>query len=196
MESEIKGLSLRNYPIALRAIRGDVVADRMLASLSRELREGLEGGMILAGAWYPVAYKRELHHAGAKVTGEPGLARVMGYEMTERDLRGIYRTFLRIATPRYVLSIASRIFSTYFRPGVMRVVENRHGFVMVELTNCLGFDANIWRDVLGGCEATLVVAGAQACRVRIISGGGDHDDSTTANAWWQDKTSDVLEPPR
>src|SRR5258708_1622150 len=92
MESEIKGLSLRNYPIALRAIRGDDVADRTIASLSHELREGLLRGTILASGWYPVAYKRELHQAGAKVTGEPGLARVMGYEMTKRDLSGIYRT--------------------------------------------------------------------------------------------------------
>ncbi len=71
MESEIKGQSLRNYPITLRAIRGDDVADRMLELLSPELRSGLEMGTILAGGWYPVAFKRELHQAGAKVTGEP-----------------------------------------------------------------------------------------------------------------------------
>jgi hypothetical protein len=185
MESEIKGQSLRNYPITLRALRGDDVADRMMAALPKELREGLELGTILAGGWYPVAYKRELHRAGAKATGEPGFARVMGYEMTKRDLSGLYRTFVRIATPRYVLSIASRIFSTYFRPGVMKVVENRDGFVSVELTHCAGFDANIWRDVLGGCEATLIVAGAKTCRIRILSGGGDGDDFGTAQAWWQ-----------
>ena len=184
MESEIKGLSLRNYPIALRALRGDEIADRVIASLSRDLREGLVGGTILAGGWYPVAYKRELHAAGCKVTGEPGLARVMGYEMTKRDLSGIYRTYVRIATPRFVLSLGARIFSPYFRPGTMRVVENRDGFVSVELTGCAGFDGNIWRDVAGGCEATLVVSGATSCRLRIMSGGQDDDDFATATAWW------------
>jgi len=196
MESEIKGLSLRNYPIALRALRGNDVADRTFAALSHELREGLLGGTILAHGWYPVAYKRELHQAGAKITGEPGLARVMGYEMTQRDLSGIYRTFVRIATPRYVLSISSRIFSTYFRPGVMRVVENRNGFVKVELTRCFGFDSNLWRDVIGGCEATLVLAGAATCRVRIVSGGNDGDDSATMNAWWQREDGDSPEVPQ
>src|SRR5258706_14900955 len=101
MESEIKGLSLRHYPVALRALRGDDIADRMLGALSPELRDGLERGTILAGGWYPVAWKRELHAAGSKGTGEPGLARFMGYEMTKRDLSGIYRTFVRIATPRF-----------------------------------------------------------------------------------------------
>jgi hypothetical protein len=109
----------------------------------------------------------------------------MGYEMTKRDLSGLYRTFVRIATPRYVLSIASRIFSTYFRPGIMQVLENRDGFTSVELTNCAGFDSNVWRDVLGGCEATLIVAGAKTCRIRIMSGGGDGDEFATTQAWWQ-----------
>jgi hypothetical protein len=196
MESEIKGQSLRNYPITLRAIRGDEVADRVLELLSPELRSALELGTILAGGWYPVAYKRELHQAGAKVTAEPGFARIMGYEMTQRDLSGLYRTFVRIATPRYVLSIASRIFSTYFRPGKMRVVEIRSGFVKVELTKCSGFDTNVWRDVLGGCEATLAVAGAKTCRIRILSGGGDGDDSASATAWWQAEDGDLVEPPQ
>jgi hypothetical protein len=193
MTSEIKGQSLRNYPITLRAVRGDEVADRVLALLSPELRQGLELGTILAGGWYPVAYKRELHQAGSKVTGEPGFARVMGYEQTKRDLRGIYKTFVRIATPRFVLSIASRIFSTYFRPGTMRVLENRDNFVSVELTGCAGFDANIWRDVLGGCQATLMVAGARTCRIRIMGGGNDGDDFARATAWWQLEEGDSPE---
>jgi hypothetical protein len=49
MESEIKGQSLRNYLITLRALRGNAVADRVVASVSRESREGLENGTILAG---------------------------------------------------------------------------------------------------------------------------------------------------
>jgi hypothetical protein len=195
MESEIKGQSLRHYPIALRALRGNEVADRVLASLSQELREGLTGGSILAGGWYPVAYKRELHAAGCKVTGDHGLARVMGYEMTKRDLSGIYRTFVRIATPRFVLSLGARIFSTYFRPGTMRVVETRDGFVEVAFANCIGFDANIWRDVIGGCEATLVVSGAKSVRLRFGSGGEDGDEAASATAWWTKDEVDAAKPP-
>ena len=195
MESEIKGLSLRHYPVALRTLRGDDVADRVLASLSPELRDGLVGGTILAGGWYPVAWKRELHAAGCKVTGEPGLARVMGYEMTKQDLTGIYRTFVRIATPRFVLSLGARIFSTYFRPGSMKVVETRDGFVAVAFSNCLGFDANIWRDVAGGCEATLVVAGASAVRLRISSGGEDGDVTASVTAWWTKDDQEAAKPP-
>jgi hypothetical protein len=195
MECEIKGQSLRHYPVALRALRGDEVTDRVIASLSPELREGLVRGTILTGGWYPVAWKRELHAAGCKVTGEPGLARTMGYEMTKRDLSGIYRTFVRIATPRFVLSLGARIFATYFRPGTMSVVETRDGFVEVAFANCAGFDANIWRDVTGGCEATLVVAGAHSVRLRVVSGGGDGDDAASVTAWWTKDEQEAAKPP-
>jgi hypothetical protein len=195
MESEIKGLSLRSFLPALRAVRGDDVADRVLASLPFELRDGLVSGKILTGGWYPVGFKRDLHRVACQVTGEPGLARVMGYEQTARDLTGIYKTFVRIATPRFVLSISSRIFSTYFRPGAMRVIENRAGFVRVELSDCLGFDANVWRDVAGGCEATLVVAGAKNCRLRISEGGQDGDDGAAVTAWWTMDDDVTAKPP-
>jgi hypothetical protein len=184
MESEIKGLSLRNFPIVLASLRGDDVVAQVLGSVSPKLRDGLQSGGILASGWYPVGWKRELHAAACKVTGEPGLARVMGAEMTKRDLQGVYRAFLRVVSPRFVLSLGSRIFSSYFRPGSMRVMESRSGFVRVAFGDCGGFDENIWRDVFGGCEATLEVAGGQFVRLHVESGGLDGDTQATVVAWW------------
>src|SRR4051812_34914624 len=117
VESEMKGLSLRNYPLALAALRGEAVVAKMMACLKPELRKALQLGTILPSGWYPVAWKRELHAAGFEATGEAHLAWRMGAEMTKRDLTGIYRVFLRVLSPRFVLSCGSRIFSTYFRFG-------------------------------------------------------------------------------
>ena len=180
----MKGLSLRNYPVTLASMRGDEVAAKMFACLSPKLRDAIHGGPIVAGGWYPVAWKRELHAAGREATGEPRLAWTMGLEMTKRDLTGIYRVFLRVVSPQYVLSAGSRIFSTYFRRGTMRVVATRRGFVNVSFVDCVGFDRNMWLDVLGGCQATLEAAGASAVRLHIDRGGGDGDSETTATAWW------------
>jgi hypothetical protein len=194
VECEMKGLSLRNYVTTLASIRGEAVAAKVLASVSPELRAALQTGKILPSGWYPVAWKRELHAAGREVTGEPRLAWTMGAEMTKRDLGGIYRAFLRIVSPRFVLSAGSRIFSTYFRPGSMRVVETRSGFVRVVFDGCAGFDRNMWQDVLGGCQATLEAAGANAVRLHIEGGGGDRDTQTTAIAWWTRERESVRPP--
>jgi hypothetical protein len=185
-ESEMKGLSLRSYPVVLAALRGEETSSRMMSYLPDEIADALRTGGIAASSWYPVSWKRELHRAGSRATGEPFLARLMGAEMTRRDLRGIYRIFMRIVSARYVLQAGARIFNTYLRPGQFRVDEVRNGFAQATVTGCRGFDHNMWLDVAGGCEATLEVAGAKSVRLHIIDGGRDGDTHCTAQAWWTD----------
>ncbi len=185
LESEMKGISLRNYPLVLASIRGDDAASKMLSLLSPGLRDSLAGGRITASQWCPVSWKRELHRAGARATGEPSLARIMGQEMTRRDLRGIYRAFARFVSPGQVLRAGARIFGTYLRPGKYHATEVRSGYARVEFSECYGFDQNMWLDVSGGCEAALEAAGCKSVRFRIESGGGDAPTCIVA-AWWAD----------
>ena len=109
---EMKGMSLRNYPRVLAELRGPDACARMLEGLPEELAVSLRTGAILSNAWYPAAWKCAMHAAGRRATGEIGLARLMGAEMTRRDLQGVYRVFVRIVSPRYVMSVGARMFST------------------------------------------------------------------------------------
>jgi hypothetical protein len=180
----MKGLSLRNYPKVLSELRGAEVTARMLSALPEDLHSALESGKVIASSWYPVEWKRAMHRAAREVTGEAGLAWIMGAEMTRRDLSGIYRAFMRVVSPRYVLSFGSQIFSTYFRPGRMRVLENRDGFVRVRFEGCEGFNLDMWQDVLGGCEATLQAAGGKSVRLIIEEGLGRNDAEGQVVASW------------
>jgi hypothetical protein len=191
LETEMKGLSLRNYVGVLRELRGDAVAEAVLAALRPELRAALTSGQIVPSGWYPVGWKRELHAAGKQVTAEPRLAWVMGSEMTRRDLKGIYRSFLRVVSPRYVMSVGSRFFANYFRGASMRVHETRRGFTRVSFAGCHGFDRNLWLDVVGGCEATLEAAGGQYVRMHIEAGGRDGDHAAQVSAWWSRDPEDA-----
>ena len=187
----MKGLSLRNYPIVLAELRGREVADKMMGFLAPEIRHELEVGTIVPGGWYPVAWKRELHRAGRRATGEPRLARIMGNEMTKRDLNGVYRTFIRIASPQFVIAAAARIFSRYLRPGRIFVSDGRPGFTRVHFQDCYGFDEHMWQDVIGGCEAALQLTGAKLVRVHVEKGGQDGDTTTTGTAFWANDSTTV-----
>ncbi len=183
----MKGFSLRNYPVVLRQLRGEEVAKKALSLVSSELREALQTGAITAMDWYPVAWKRELHAAGVRATGEPMLARAMGYAMTQRDLEGIYRLFVRVASPLTVLKAGARVFSRYLVPGKYEVVMARDGFIRVDFRDCFGFDRNMWLDVMGGCEAVLEASGGRAVRIHIEAGGGDGDCTCVGSARWSEK---------
>jgi hypothetical protein len=190
---EMKGLSLRNYPAVLADLRGDDVAARMYVGLSVGLRDALETGKILANCWYPVEWKCEMHRAGREASGDPLLARKMGHEMTKRDVHGIYRAFMRVMSPAAILIASSRIFSTYLRPGTMQLVERNETAARVQFDGCIGFDGNMWQDVIGGCQATLEATGARLVRMRTESGGRDGDVGCVVRAWWSNVSAD--EPP-
>jgi len=185
----MKGLSLRNYPLVLAAIRGPEIAAKMMAELPVEIRQGLEDGLIVPSGWYPVAWKRELHKAGRRVTGEPRLARLMGNEQTKRDLNGVYRAFIRIASPSFVLAASARMFSRYLRPGKMSVIDEGKGFARVLFEHCYDFDENMWNDVIGGCEAALEMTGVKIVRLNIEEGGGDGDSTTIGTGSWTNEKS-------
>jgi hypothetical protein len=180
----MKGLSLRNYPVVLAELRGAEAAANMAALLPNELRHALQNGLIVPSSWYPVAWKRELHQAGRKVTGEPRLARLMGNEMTKRDLTGIYRAVIRIASPAMVLAASARIFSRYLRPGKMSIIDQGEGFARVLFEDCHDFDENMWNDVFGGCEAALELTRSKVVRLRVEEGGHDGDAMTIVTGSW------------
>jgi hypothetical protein len=191
---EMKGMSLRNYPHVLEELRGVGARSRMMEFLPEELAESVRSATILSNAWYPVTWKCALHEAGRRATGEAGLARMMGAEMTRRDLQGVYRVFVRIVSPRYVMSVGARLFSSYLRPGTMRVDEVRKGFTRVSFAGCKDFSYDLWQDVAGGCEASLQVAGAANLRLRIVSGCRDGDENGVMQAWWTPGATDELDP--
>ena len=183
----MKGLSLRNYPLVLADMRGAEVAAKMMAELPEQLRFDLDTGVIVPSGWYPVAWKRELHQAGRKVTGEPRLARLMGNEMTKRDLNGVYRAVIRVASPAMVIAASARIFSRYLRPGRMSIIEEGEGFARVLFENCHDFDENMWNDVFGGCEAALELTRSKVIRVRVEEDGLDGDTTTIITGSWTDQ---------
>jgi hypothetical protein len=184
-DSEVKGVVLRNFPEVVGSLCGDDVRVRALAGFPEELRHALANHAIAASGWYPLGWYREMHKAARRAASNPaGLARAIGRESTRRDLEGIYRTFLRVLSPSFVLSICTRAFGTYYRPGTMKLVESRKGFGRVQLTRCYGFDEDVWNDVIGGCEVTMEMAGAGELRLHLEQGGRDGNTESTLVAWW------------
>ncbi|MET0387023.1 MAG: hypothetical protein ABW321_13740 [Polyangiales bacterium] len=194
MTSEIKGLSLLNYSVVLAEARGQVLADQVITRLPSDLQHALSYGEVVASSWYPIGWKCAMHAAAHAVTREDRLAYEMGRAATLRDLRGVYRMFVKIATPRYILSIAGRLLARYLRPCELYIVESDVDYVRVGFRHCHGFTAQMWLDVLGGCHAALELAGARNVRLVVETGAGDGDSEATGVARWQVGAGKTLRP--
>ena len=49
----------------------------------------------------------------------------LGRYSAEISLKGIYKIFLKISSPNFVLARASNVFNTYYNPGIVEIIENK-----------------------------------------------------------------------
>ncbi|MGE0324236.1 MAG: hypothetical protein AB7K71_14460 [Polyangiaceae bacterium] len=187
---QIKGLSTRSVFQALATLRGPEVGTAVIERLgqsaqTQQLGELLRLGGILASTWYPLEWHGQLMRAIRQVTGEgPELIWALGRESTAADLSSVHKLFMGLLAPHTVLSISPRLFGNYYDTGTVAVTESRKGYGLVEWTGCRGFDANLWTEILGGCEALLDAAGAQSIEIQRLQGGANNQDFMRASASW------------
>jgi hypothetical protein len=120
--AEVKGTAVGVTPEYVKARYGDGGHKRWLDSLSPRAR-GIFTSSIYSNVWFPLepAFIEptqrvcELFHGG-----RPQGAVDIGRFSADRALRGIYKFFVRLGSPEWLIERASSVFSTYYRPCQMR----------------------------------------------------------------------------
>src|SRR5439155_12713444 len=120
----------------------------------------------------PIGWSREVFKAFRLATGEgPELPRLIGYHAVRKDLASTYKQILiKLVSPQMLLSLSARLFSTYYDTGRFEVLESRAGYVRVLMSQCTGWDANMWTEIKGSCVAFLEVAGAVDVALAAVDG--------------------------
>ena len=185
-EPRAKGVNFRTFVKVLRKLRGERITEATLDLAPSELARNFRAGLVFSGNWYPLSWYADLHRAAQKATGAgPELARTIGLEAVRDDLSGIYRIFLLVVSPEFVLGKAPLLFNTYYDTGTMAVGESSRGWARARWTGCTGFDRNLWLDVEGSCQAGLEAAGAKDVAIKVTSGGGDGETAMELEARWR-----------
>ena len=185
-EPQAKGIILRSSLESIRELYGAEALGAIVGRLPPAPRDALRAAVVFTGNWYPLAWHRTLLATALEVTGRgPKLLRDLARANIQKDLTTVYRIFLAVAAPDYVLSRTARLYSTYFDTGAMAVEERRSGYARGRCTGCTGFDANVWSYLLGGSEAVLVAAGARDLKLTVLEGGGDGDSSLRFEGSWR-----------
>lgn len=93
---------------------------------------------ILPGDWYPA---RPLVHALQRSVAEldeydelEPFVQMLAGESARQDLRGIYRAFLWVASPRMFLRAAPTVWANYANFGVLGEIENEPGRFVVRIS--------------------------------------------------------------
>jgi hypothetical protein len=185
-EPRVKGVAFRTIDLCLSELRGTDVCARAHALMQADVGKAYRDGLILAATWYPTGWYRDAFRAFRAATGEGlELPRAIGKRAVVHDMRGVHKQLLaKMVSPQMLLEMGQRVFHTYYDTGRLDVLESRKGYAKVRLTGCVGWDANMWSELCGSCEAQLEIAGARHIRFRTVSGAGETDTDSEFEARW------------
>lgn len=184
-ERRVRGVVFYNLMNALRVRTDGPTADAVLASMRGPFADACRTGSLEPSAYYPVSELRDAYAIIASVTGRgTELAREMGRLTIEHNIPMLFRVFLSILSPDFLMPRAQSIFRRFFDGGEIHLVDRGRKWAVIEIRGCQGFNEFIWADVLGGFEGALLAAGARTPVLLFVEGGTDGATTSTISGRW------------
>ncbi len=182
---EIKGTAVKSILQYVKNNYKDKMEEWLntLPSKSREIMDA----PIYANSWY------SLSDAGVATTKSIGRfffndvnkgAWECGRYSAEIALTGVYKIFIRLASPTYIISKAGRIFSTYYRPSEILVVNKTANSVTLHITKFPEPDSVIEYRIAGWMEKALELNNCDNLKVNITKSLTKGDAVTEIHITW------------
>jgi len=182
---EIKGPAVKSIPEFVKK-NYNARYNEWLNSLSPESRKIMANPVYSTG-WYPVK------EAAVEPTEKIGLlffkskieaAWESGKYSAESTLKGVYRIFIKASSPQYIISRASKVFTTYYRPCNMEVIESTDKSVLVHITEFGEPNPIVEYRIGGWMEKALELSGCKEVKVFIRKSLTKGDPVTEYSIRW------------
>lgn len=184
---QVKGTAIKSTRDFMQNRFPDLYS-RWIDSLPKESRSVFTS-TIDASSWYPIdeGYKipvkkiLELCYAEDFQKG----ADLIGSFSAESALRGVYKVFLLIASPQYLVQRASKIFTMYFNPSNIEANEIGSHAIEVRITAFDSIDENIEYRIAGWIRKVLELAHCKDPEYIIRKSLAKGDAYTEIHITWQ-----------
>ncbi|MCI0636274.1 MAG: hypothetical protein L0206_20525 [Actinobacteria bacterium] len=182
----MRGIVLKTYREVLRERFGEGGLGDVAGALEPETRD-LFGSMIIATEWYPNRHIVNLYETIVRVHygGQPEGIRELGRISAKRDLRGVFKIFVVVVSPQYLVSKTASVWSRYFDHGRVQIMDQRRGFCRGKFFDVLSYSTAFWHEILGSCIGAIEAAGGKNVVVQIVSGGTAKDSTMESEIRWE-----------
>ena len=155
-EPHVRGVVLKTYREILLERFGEPGFALVLRGLHDETREILQG-MIIATEWYPNRLVVDLYETIVRVhlDGKPERIRELGKMSAQRDLRGVFKIFVVIVSPQYLVSKTASMWNRYFDHGRVEITDQRRGFCRGRFLGVRSHSVAFWQEILGSCMGAI-----------------------------------------
>jgi len=183
---EVKGTAVKSIKEFVE-IRFKDDYDKWLKSMPEESQEIMKGG-IFANNWYPMkAGAVEPTKALGKLFYNNDIKQAAwesGRYSAEVGLKGVYKIFVMIAKPQYIMQRASRVFTSYYSPSDLSVVENHDKGLTLHITKFPEPEPIIEYRIAGWCEKALEFTNCKNVRAKITKSLANGDNVTEIVMSW------------
>lgn len=164
----IKGSAVHDAVRAIRKRFGEEHYQRITASVDEEARTLLDGALVPT-SWYPLdPFLRFLDATLREMAGGNELALVEWTEtIIERQLRGIYKLFVKLGSPEFVLKRISIIHMNYYNGVHLETPSLSPGRAVLRY---VGFEPHhrlMGHSIIGFFRKALEISGAKDVSARF-----------------------------
>jgi hypothetical protein len=173
----IKGTAVLDGLKALEARRGPQGVAEVVARMRPSLRSIFDGHNLSPATWYSLDAFTEFLRCTLN-PGEPVTLLAQRSEAAvEKQLRGVYRMFVRFGSPAFILKRMSVVHGTYFRRVEISVCDLAKTSATIRYTGFKVQHQVLEPVIIGFYRKALQLSGANGCaveaRVPIGSGRGE-----------------------
>lgn len=185
--AQVKGTAFKSRISYVQRHHGAEALDRVFAELEdRELAESLKK-RAMPGGWYSFENYVDLLRTIDRVcgTGSGTMFRPMGAQVAEDDLSTVYRIFMRVASPSFILKKASHIWRQYYDVGELVVTRDQPDLAQFEICDMPNPDIAHCDSIAGWTQKCIEMTGASDVNVEHSTCRTRGDDQCIFEATWK-----------
>jgi hypothetical protein len=174
---QIKGTAIKDTIEQIKSRAGEPAFQKILGLLDDETRKVLEGE-VFSSTWYSLdLFTRFLEDGNEEMVTRGSEA------VIERQLRGIYKAFVRLGSPEFVIKRIAAVHATYFQGVPIEVQILGKGRALVKYT---GFEKQhriMGFAIVGFFKKALEISGAKDVAIYFsvpIEEGKGHSELSIA----------------
>ncbi len=165
---EVKGTAVKTIPDYIK-LKHENIYDEWFASLPDSSRKFFEES-ILSTEWYPLQESVVVPMENLAKILSKDVNKVswdMGIYSSQVALKGVYKIFVRIASPSFIIGRAANMLESYYRPGSISLAEREKGKIVLEFSDFLKADHLIMHRIAGWSYNTFAVVKAKNIKTEL-----------------------------
>src|SRR6201987_2805618 len=165
---QIKGSAIKETIQQIKSRNGEEAFQKILGLLDEETRKICQGE-IYSSTWYPLNNFTRFLEVEIRVLAEGREEMITrGSEaVIEKQLRGIYKAFVKLGSPEFVIKRIAAVHATYFQGVPIEVQLQGHGKAVVKYTGFEKHHRIMGFAIMGFFKKALEISGAKDVVLRF-----------------------------